>query len=276
MIHRTFAKWTHGPTGDRAPLPIKVWKLLDRADVPDNGGELRLYQEGGHYAIRADGTELMASHMYESEEALATLACQRVGVRKKARVLVGGLGMGYTLAAALKRLREDAEVVVAELVPAVVAWNRKHVGHLAGFPLDDPRTVVHEGDVADQLRRVDAFDAILLDVDNGPEGLTRVENDWLYGAGGLHSARKALREEGVLAVWSASPDRSFAARVRAVGFDVEEFGARTWSTERGSRHTIWLATPSDPDASDVAPAARRRAREPGATGAKLGRRAPSR
>jgi spermidine synthase len=247
MVHRTFAKRTHAPTTQRAPLPIRVWKLLDRADVPDNGGELRLYQEGGHYTIRADGTELMASHMYDSEEALAALACQRIGVRKRARVLVGGLGMGYTLAAALGRLRDDAEVVVAELVPAVVHWNRTYVGHLAGFPLDDPRTVVHQGDVADQLRRVDAFDAILLDVDNGPEGLTRTENDWLYGAGGLHSARKALREDGVLAVWSATPDRSFSARLGTMGFEVEEFGSATWSQDSSSRHTIWLATPRDPD-----------------------------
>lgn len=250
MLHRTFAKRSHAPTTDRAPLPIKVWKLLDKADVPDNGGELRLYQEGGHYAIRADGTELMASHMYESEEALAALACQRIAQRKQARVLVGGLGMGYTLAAALARLRDDAEVVVAELVPAVVHWNRTYVGHLAGFPLNDARTVVHEGDVADQLRRVDAFDAILLDVDNGPEGLTRTENDWLYGAGGLHSARKALRKDGVLAVWSATPDYRFATRVRAMDFHVEEFGAKTWSRDASSRHTIWLATPHDGEDED--------------------------
>jgi spermidine synthase len=251
-------------------MPIKVWKLLDRADVPDNGGELRLYQEGGHYAIRADGTELMASHVYESEEALAALACQRIGMRKQARVLVGGLGMGYTLAAALARLRDDAEVVVAELVPAVVHWNRKYVGHLAGFPLNDPRTVVHEGDVAQQLRRVDAFDAILLDVDNGPEGLTRSENDWLYGAGGLHSARKALREDGVLAVWSASSDRSFTTRVRATGFHVEEFGARTWSRDSSSRHHIWLATVDDADA-DQDPSSDRREVRKGAPSEKLGR-----
>jgi spermidine synthase len=243
MVHRTFARRARGADHSRSALPIKVWKLLDRADVPDNGGELRLYQEGGHYAIRADGTELMASHTYESEEALASLACQRVGVRKQARVLVGGLGMGYTLGAALARLRDDAQVVVAELVPAVVHWNRTYLGHLAGFPLDDPRTVVHQGDVAEQLRRVDAFDAILLDVDNGPEGLTRRENDWLYGAGGLHTAHKALRADGVLAVWSATPDRTFATRLSAVGFEVEEFDSRSWSRSGRSRHTIWLATP---------------------------------
>lgn len=150
-------------------------------------------------------------------------------------------------------------MVVAELVPAVVQWNRQYIGHLASFPLDDPRTVLHEGDVAEQLRRVDAFDAILLDVDDGPEGLTRTENQWLYGAGGLHSARKALREDGVLAVWSASPDRTFGTRVRAVGFDVEEYGAaRTWGSDVGSRHTIWLATPHDAEAAQGHPRLRSR------------------
>ena len=223
---------------------MRIWKLLDRADVPGNGGELRLYQHGGHYSIRADGTELMTSHVYESEEALATLACQRIGVRKRVRLLVGGLGMGYTLAAALKRLRPDAEVVVAELVPAVVRWNREHIGHLAGFPLDDPRVRVHEGDVAELLRHArEAYDAILLDVDNGPEGLTRAANDWLYGTAGLHSAQRALREDGVLAVWSATPDHVFPQRLRAAAFEVEEVGPRTRGERGATRHTIWLATP---------------------------------
>jgi spermidine synthase len=218
--------------------------------VPDNGGELRLYQQGGHYAIRADGTELMASHVFESEEALANLACQRIGLRRNARVLVGGLGMGYTLAAALRRLRADAEVVVAELVPAVVTWNRQHIGHLAAFPLDDPRTRVHQGDVAQLLRHVcDAYDAILLDVDNGPEGLTRPANDWLYGAGGLLSAQRALRTDGVLAIWSATPDRAFAERLRSASFEVEEFGPSTWNAQPGSRHTIWLATPAQQESA---------------------------
>jgi spermidine synthase len=225
---------------------IKIWSLLDQAAVPDNGGELRLYQMGGHYAIRADGIELMASHVYESEEALANLACHRISQRRNARVLVGGLGMGYTLAAALRRLRADAEVVVAELVPAVVDWNRRHIGHLAGYPLDDPRTTIHQGDVAQQLRHVrDAYDAILLDVDNGPEGLTRPANDWLYGAGGLQSAKLALREDGVLAVWSATSDRIFPERLRCAAFDVEEHDASSWSKVPDSQHTIWIATPSE-------------------------------
>ena len=227
--------------------PDYSWKLLESAAVPGNGGELRLYQRGGHFCIRADGTELMASHTYESEEALATVACQCVGLRRKVRLLVGGLGMGYTLAAALRQLRADAEVVVAELVPAVVRWNRTWIGHLAGFPLDDPRVHVREGDVARLLRNArDEYDAILLDVDNGPEGLTRVANDWLYGFAGLSSALLALRSDGVLAVWSATPDRDFAARLVRVGFDVEEHGPRTRAVRDGSRHTIWLARPDEP------------------------------
>lgn len=223
-------------------MPMQVWRLLDRAEVPDNGGELRLYQNGGHFEIRADGTELMTSHAYDSEEALAALACARIGVRRNARLLVGGLGMGYTLAAALKRVRPDAEVVVAELVPAVIEWNRKHIGHLAGFPLDDPRTRVHQGDVAELLRHVrDAYDAVLLDVDNGPEGLTRRANDWLYGHGGLQSAKLSLREDGVLAFWSATPDQRFTERLRAAAFDVEEVPASQWGAGDSS-HTLWLAT----------------------------------
>jgi spermidine synthase len=236
---------------------MRIWKLLDRADVPGNGGELRLYECGGHFSIRADGTELMTSHTYESEEALATLACQRVGIRKRVRLLVGGLGMGYTLAAALRRLRFDAEVVVAELVPAVVQWNRTHIGHLAGFPLDDARVRVHEGDVAQLLRHArDEYDAVLLDVDNGPEGLTRAANDWLYTAGGLHSAQLALREDGVLAVWSATPDHVFPDRMRAAGYEVEEVGPRTSGQRGGSRHTIWIGSPLERE-----PAARRERRQ---------------
>lgn len=220
------------------------WTFLESAEVPD-GSELRLYQRGGHFMIRAAGTELMASHNYSSEEALASLACQRVGQQRKVRFLVGGLGMGYTLAAALRQLRSDAEVVVAELVPAVVRWNRQYFGHLAAFPLDDPRVRVVEGDVAHVLREArGSFDAVLLDVDNGPEGLTRVKNDWLYGGAGLRSARMALRQDGVLAVWSAGEDASFTARLERAGYEVEvRRGHKMPKQRRHSRHVIWLATP---------------------------------
>lgn len=155
--------------------------------------------------------------------------------------------MGYTLAAALRQLRADAEVVVAELVPEVVRWNRSHLGHLAAFPLDDPRVKVHQGDIARLLRSArDEYDIILLDVDNGPEGLTRPGNDWLYGAAGLHCAALALREGGVLAVWSATPDRVFSARLERAGFEVEVFGGSARRDQDGARHTIWLAMPAEP------------------------------
>lgn len=219
------------------------WTFLERADVPD-GTELLLYRRGGHFMIRAAGTELMASHNYTSEEALASLACQLVGQRRRTRLLVGGLGMGYTLAAALRQLRADAEVVVAELVPAVVRWNRELFGHLAAYPLEDPRVRLHQGDVASLLRGARSeYDAVLLDVDNGPEGLAREKNDWLYSRAGLHSARLSLRENGVLAVWSAGEDDRFSARLRAAGFQIEVRRARRQRAARRSPHVIWLAMP---------------------------------
>ncbi|HEX6244376.1 MAG TPA: hypothetical protein VFZ61_25840 [Polyangiales bacterium] len=237
------------------------WTFLDSADVPD-GGELRLYQRGGHFMIRAAGTELMASHNYSSEEALASLACQRVGQQRKVRFLVGGLGMGYTLAAALRQLRSDAEVVVVELVPAVVRWNREYFGHLASFPLDDPRVRVRQEDVAQVLRDSrGAFDAVLLDVDNGPEGLTRAKNDWLYGLGGLRNARMALRTNGVLAVWSAGEDAAFSARLERAGYEVEVCrGHKAPKQRRASRHVVWLATPKAVE--EVSPARREPPRGP--------------
>jgi spermidine synthase len=222
------------------------WKLLDSALVPNNGGELRLYQRGSELSIRADGNELMNSRAHHSEEVLAQLACERVGVRRKLRVLVGGLGMGFTLAETLRRVRKDAEVIVAELVPAVIDWNHRYLGHLAGFPLDDPRVRVEEGDVAKLLRNAhEQYDAILLDVDNGPEGFTREHNDWLYARAGLRHAFNALRPESVLAVWSASPDRGFTERLRASSFAVEEVSVKARGERGGSKHHIWLATRRD-------------------------------
>jgi spermidine synthase len=220
------------------------WTFLDRAAVPD-GSELRLYQSGEHFMIRAAGTELMASRNYASEEALASLACERVAEQRDVRVLVGGLGMGFTLASALRQLHSDAEVVVAELVPDVVRWNREHFGPLAEFPLEDPRVRLHRGDVADLLEDSrDEFDAILLDVDNGPEGLTRVKNDWLYGRDGLRNARMALRENGVLAVWSCGDYDLFSERLEDAGFEVEVCRGRKRPAQRRSPHVIWLGTPT--------------------------------
>ena len=217
------------------------WKLLDSAQVPESGEELRLYQRGGEFSIRVNGRELMNSRAHGSEEALAELACVRIAHHPCSRVLIGGLGLGYTTAAALHRLGADGQVVVAELVPAVAAWNRGPLADLAGRPLDDARVTVREADIARILqaeRR--AYDAILLDVDNGPAGLTWKGNDWLYARAGLDVAYAALKAAGVLAVWSASPDRAFAKRLRRAGFEVTEVCVRAqgWG---GGRHIIWLA-----------------------------------
>jgi spermidine synthase len=195
--------------------------------------------------IRAAGTELMASRNYASEEALATLACERVGQQRDVRFLVGGLGMGFTLASALRQLRSDAEVVVAELVPHVIRWNREHFGPLAEYPLEDPRVRLLDGDVAHLLQDCrDEFDAILLDVDNGPEGLTREKDNWLYSGDGLRNARIALRENGVLAVWSCGDYDMFAERLEDAGFDVEVCRGRKRPAQKRSPHVIWLATPN--------------------------------
>ncbi len=175
---------------------------------------------------------------------MARLACERLADRPTPRVLVGGLGMGFTLAAALSDLGPRAQVIVAELVPEVVKWNRGPLGDLANHPLRDPRVTVREIDVATVLEAErHAYDAILLDVDNGPEGITRSGNDWLYGKAGLSATSKALRPGGVLAVWSASPDRAFARRLRATGFAAEEIEVRARGYSRGARHTIWIAQP---------------------------------
>ncbi len=219
------------------------WQLIDSAPIPGSGGEIRLYRRNEEFSIAlVGGGELMNSRVFGSEQALAALACTPLAGRATPRVLVGGLGMGYTLAAALHQLDATAQLVVAELIPAVVAWNRDHLGHFAGRPLDDPRTQVVVADVGEVLRaEPGGFDAILLDVDNGPEGLTRRENNWLYSAAGLAVAFDALRPAGLLAVWSAGPDRRFAERLRQVGFQVEEHQVRTRPGGKGARHTIWVA-----------------------------------
>jgi spermidine synthase len=218
------------------------WELLGSARAPEGGGELRLYQRGSEFSIRVDGRELMNSRVYSSEEALAHLTCERLAGCPNPRVLVGGLGMGFTLAAALSDLGPRAEVIVSELVPEVVEWNRGPLGELAKHPLRDPRVTVREIDVASVLRTEQrAYEAILLDVDNGPEGITRTGNNWLYGRAGLSATSKALRPGGVLAVWSASPDEAFARRLSAAGFAVEEIAMRARGYTRGARHTIWIA-----------------------------------
>ena len=208
--------------------------------VPGEGGNLTLHRKGDRFTLRVHDTELMSSGAHESEDALAALACAKLGHVADPVVLIGGLGMGYTLAAALKGTGPAAKIIVAELIPAVLEWNKGPLSHLAGHPLRDPRVSVRVQDIALSLQtEAEAFDAILLDVDNGPEGLTRDSNNWLYSPDGLTAAYTALRPNGVLAVWSSTPERTFAMRLRKMGFEVEE--VRVASSSHDDRHTIWLA-----------------------------------
>lgn len=222
---------------------MKRLSLIDTAQIPGAGGELRLFADGDHFSIKiAGGGDLMSTRMHGSEDALAHIACARIAGVAGPSVLIGGLGMGFTLAAALNRLGAQARVVVAELVPGVVRWNRGPLGEHAGRPLDDPRVEVREADVLAIIRsQAAAWDAILLDVDNGPGGLTQVDNDRIYAPAGLAAARAALRPNGVLAVWSAHADRKFSERLRQAGFGVEEVPVRAHGN-KGARHLIWLAT----------------------------------
>jgi spermidine synthase len=218
------------------------WEFLDSAPVPGSGEARRLYKRGAEFSIRVTGRELMNSRVHVSEGAVAEFACVRLAERPRPRVHIGGLGMGYTLAAALHRLGAEATVIVAECVPAVVAWNRGLLADLAGRPLEDDRVTVREVDVAQLLKAgPQGFDAIVLDVDNGPQGLTRKGNDWLYGRAGLDAACAALRPKGVLAVWSAVPDRLFVQRLRRVGFEVDDVRVRARGSRGGRPHTIWIA-----------------------------------
>ena len=191
--------------------------------------------------MRLGGNELMNSRSPGSERALGRIACERLAGHPRPRVLIGGLGMGFTLAAALERLGPGARVIVAELVPAVLRWNRGRIAALAGSPLEDRRVTVFEGDVAELLRKNRrTYDAVLLDIDNGPVSFTRRGNGWLYSSAGLAAARESLRPAGVLAVWSASPDRPFAKRLREAGFQVEDLEILV-SPHRQAMNTIWIA-----------------------------------
>lgn len=218
------------------------WIELDRAKVP-GGGEFVLRQRGTEFTIFAGTIGLMGSRMSGSEEALATLATERIGHRPKQRWLIGGLGMGFTLRAALKVVPPDAELVVVELVPGVIKWAKGQLAEIHGDSLNDPRVRLREGDVgAAMTSDAQKFDAILLDVDNGPEGLSRPGNDRLYSHGGIASAKAALRPGGVVAVWSVAPDAGFTKRLQQSGMVVEELKVRAGTTGRGARHIIWMAT----------------------------------
>jgi spermidine synthase len=217
------------------------WVHLDTASVP-GGDVLKLMRRGGEFSIMAGAITLMNSRMSGSEIALAKLACDRLRGRRHCTMLIGGYGMGFTLREALSGLGRDAEVVVAELVPAVVEWARGPMAELTAGCLEDPRVSIRNIDVGEAIASARSrFDAILLDVDNGPDGLSRGANDRLYTRQGLDAARRALRPGGLLAVWSASPNMAFRRRLEQAGFAVDEVEARAHKG-RGMRHVIWIAT----------------------------------
>jgi len=218
------------------------WEKIDTAAIPGTDDELRLKRRGKEFSIMLGTNELMNSRLSGSEAALATLAAKKIEKVAKPHLLIGGLGMGFTLRAALAVLGSKAQIVVAELVPAVVAWARGPMAEIFGDSLNDPRVSIREADVTEIIRSHRLkFDAILLDVDNGPEGLTRKANDGLYDMAGLSAARKALRPGGVLAVWSSAPDRVFSQRLRKIGFEVAEMRVRAHAGGGGARHVIWIA-----------------------------------
>lgn len=218
------------------------WEQLATSPIPGEQDTMRLMRRGEEYCIFVDRIELMNNRRPGSERALATMTCARLRDRSNARILIGGLGMGFTLAAALEALGPKAQVVVSELVPAVAEWARGPLAHIFEGSLDDPRVELRVGDVNTAIQSGKAqYDAILLDVDNGPEGLTMRANDRLYDVQGLRRARFALRPGGVLAVWSGAPDRKFKARLENCGFAVDEQRVHAHGT-KGRRHVIWFAT----------------------------------
>jgi spermidine synthase len=225
---------------------MKNWKLVGEAAIPDSDHMLRLFQGKDDFFIKISNVsgELMSTRKHGSEDALGKLPCERVDNRESARVLIGGLGMGFTLTAALNAVGESAEVTVAELIPEVVEWNQGPLGKYAGHPMSDPRTKVYVGDVARLLKKKHGYyDVIALDVDNGPEGITKSANDWIYSSQGIISAQKALTPNGILAYWSAGPDQDFHDLLRCCGFMVDEVVVFAHGN-KGARHTIWICTQS--------------------------------
>ena len=218
---------------------VKPWIQLEKTTTPD-GKTISLHEHDGSYAIRVDGAELMSTRQHASEEKLAELACAHVKDKRGARVLVGGLGFGFTLRAVLRTVPADTAVVVAEILPAVIAWNKDPRWPLAADALSDPRVTVREQDAAEAIRKgPGAFDSIVLDIDNGPVALSTVTNDRLYDSTGLHSVRYALRPGGCAAFWSAAPDPAFEKRMAGAGFQVEVHHAHAHG-KSGRRHTLIL------------------------------------
>lgn len=220
-------------------------ELLDVAEIP-GGDELRLFRRklknGPEYSIALGSNELMNSRLSASEEALATLTCAELK-SERPHILIGGYGMGFTLRAALQNLPQQAKIDVAELVPEIIDWARNQMQDLTAKGLDDPRVTIMIDDVAKVISRSHAtYDAILLDVDNGPDGLTKDANDILYGMTGLVAAKNALRNGGVLAIWSSAKDASFTGRLHQSGFSVKEETVTARPNGKGARHNIWLAS----------------------------------
>ncbi|MFC4593056.1 spermidine synthase [Sphingobium tyrosinilyticum] len=216
-------------------------ELIDTAPVP-GGQELKLYRRGADHMIVLDRNELMSSRMSGSEKALAVMTLERLKGRKDPHLLIGGYGMGFTLRAALAELRQGGRVTLVELVPKIIAWARGPMVDLAAGCLDDPRVRLIEGDVVAEIASArGSYDAILLDVDNGPDGLTAPANDRLYSAGGLAIAKAALKPGGILAIWSAAPDAAFTRRLRDAGFLVDEVAVKARDNGKGPRHVIWFA-----------------------------------
>lgn len=220
---------------------MKPRELIGTAKVP-GGVELRLFRHGDDHMIMVDNNELMSSRVGGSEEALAVMTCERLGANASPHLLIGGYGLGFTLRAALEKFGNGGRATVAELVPEIIEWARGPMAALTAGCLDDPRVRLLAGDVATEIRSSTArYDAILLDVDNGPSGLVRAENDGLYSMKGLAAAKAALRPGGILAIWSAAPDAAFTRRLKSAGFNVEEATVRARRNGKGPRHTIWFA-----------------------------------
>jgi len=220
---------------------MNKWELIETTLIPGEQTQMSLYKNGENYSICVDGRELMNTRLHGSEESLAELGCKHLKGKPDGRVLVGGLGMGFTLAATLLHVGPKAQVEVAELVPAVVEWNRDYIGSYAKFPVKDPRVKINVNDVANILKEnPHTYDAILLDVDNGPNGMTQEKNNWLYWHEGLTVIAKALRKGGVLAIWSAYPDRGFHKRLVTMGFRVSEHRVRARANGGCGHHIIWV------------------------------------
>jgi spermidine synthase len=217
---------------------------LGTAQVP-GGPDLQLYSRGDDFMIVLERNELMSTRMNGSEIALAEMSIERLGNKDGLHLLIGGYGMGFTLRAALAMLGADAKVAVAELVPEIIAWARGPMAAVADGCLDDPRVHLRMGDVGEAIAAANGeYDAILLDVDNGPDGLTREGNDGLYSPAGLQASKRALRPGGILAVWSAAEDKKFAKRMEKAGFAVEEVAVRARTNGKGPRHIIWFGRKS--------------------------------